>query len=82
MTGIDAATTTATTATTATARAGTAPARAGIAHRLAEAVRPFIGGDLPVRLEAWDGSVAGPAGATPGRAAQPRRPASAAVAPG
>lgn len=34
--------------------------RAGIAHRLAEAVRPFIGGDLPVRLEAWDGSVAGP----------------------
>ena len=26
-------------------------------------VRPFIGGDLPVRLEAWDGSAAGPAGA-------------------
>ena len=36
---------------------------AGVAHRLAEAVRPFIGGDLPVRLEAWDGSVAGPDGA-------------------
>ncbi|RYC11567.1 class I SAM-dependent methyltransferase [Nocardioides zhouii] len=33
---------------------------AGVADRLAEAVRPFIGGDLPVRLEAWDGSVAGP----------------------
>lgn len=36
---------------------------AGVADRLAEAVRPFIGGDLPVRLEAWDGSVAGPEGA-------------------
>ena len=36
---------------------------AGVADRLAEAVRPFIGGDLPVRLQAWDGSVAGPAGA-------------------
>ena len=36
---------------------------AGVAHRLAAAVRPFIGGDLPVRLEAWDGSVAGPDGA-------------------
>lgn len=35
----------------------------GVAGRLAEAVRPFIGGDLPVRLEAWDGSVAGPEGA-------------------
>lgn len=35
----------------------------GVAARLAEAVRPFIGGDLPVRLEAWDGSVAGPDGA-------------------
>jgi cyclopropane-fatty-acyl-phospholipid synthase len=32
----------------------------GIAHRLAEAARPFIGGDLPVRLEVWDGSIAGP----------------------
>ena len=35
----------------------------GIAGRLADAVRPFIGGDLPVRLEAWDGSVTGPADA-------------------
>ena len=32
----------------------------GIAQSLAEAARPFIGGDLPVRLEVWDGSVAGP----------------------
>ena len=32
----------------------------GAADRLAEAVRPFIGGDLPVRLRAWDGSEAGP----------------------
>ncbi|WP_107705169.1 SAM-dependent methyltransferase [Nocardioides allogilvus] len=37
--------------------------RAGIAQRLAEAARPFIGGDLPVRLQVWDGSVAGPADA-------------------
>ena len=37
--------------------------RPGVADRLAEAVRPFIGGDLPVRLQAWDGSVAGPADA-------------------
>ena len=35
----------------------------GAADRLAEAVRPFIGGDLPVRLRAWDGSEAGPADA-------------------
>ncbi|MCX6399756.1 MAG: cyclopropane-fatty-acyl-phospholipid synthase [Propionibacteriales bacterium] len=32
----------------------------GIASRLAQALAPFIGGDLPVRLIAWDGSVAGP----------------------
>ena len=32
----------------------------GIAQRLAEAARPFIGGDLPVRLQVWDGSIAGP----------------------
>ena len=31
----------------------------GVAQRLAEALRPFIGGDLPVRLRAWDGSEAG-----------------------
>ena len=32
----------------------------GIAHRLETALRPFVGGDLPVRLRAWDGSEAGP----------------------
>ena len=38
-------------------------ADAGVAPRLAEALRPFVRGDLPVRLRAWDGSEAGPAGA-------------------
>ncbi len=33
---------------------------AGAARRLADALAPFVGGDLPVRLEAWDGSSAGP----------------------
>ena len=33
---------------------------AGVAQRLEAALRPFVGGDLPVRLTAWDGSVAGP----------------------
>lgn len=37
-----------------------APATGGVAARLEEALRPFIGGDLPVRLVAWDGSEAGP----------------------
>ena len=32
----------------------------GVARRLADALAPFVGGDLPVRLEAWDGSAAGP----------------------
>ncbi|HEU5037591.1 MAG TPA: cyclopropane-fatty-acyl-phospholipid synthase family protein [Nocardioides sp.] len=31
-----------------------------VATALAEAAAPFVGGDLPVRLHAWDGSVAGP----------------------
>ena len=30
---------------------------------LEDALRPFLGGDLPVRLKAWDGSEAGPADA-------------------
>jgi cyclopropane-fatty-acyl-phospholipid synthase len=34
-----------------------------VAARLAEALEPFVGGDLPVRLRAWDGSEAGPADA-------------------
>lgn len=36
---------------------------AGIAAGLQEALRPLLRGDVPVRLIAWDGSVAGPAGA-------------------
>ena len=32
----------------------------GVAERLESALRPFVGGDLPVRLKAWDGSSAGP----------------------
>ena len=51
------------TPATRTAPSGTTLTSAGVADRLAAAVRPFIGGDLPVRLQAWDGSVAGPAGA-------------------
>ncbi len=35
----------------------------GIAPRLAEAVRAYTGGALPVRLRAWDGTEAGPQGA-------------------
>jgi cyclopropane-fatty-acyl-phospholipid synthase len=31
-----------------------------IAGTLADAVAPFVGGELPVRLRAWDGSEAGP----------------------
>jgi cyclopropane-fatty-acyl-phospholipid synthase len=34
--------------------------RTGAAQQLAEALRPFVGGELPVRLRAWDGSEAGP----------------------
>ncbi|MGZ6745875.1 MAG: class I SAM-dependent methyltransferase [Nocardioides sp.] len=41
----------------------TTPVEGGVAQRLAEAVRPFVGGDLPVRLRAWDGAEAGPADA-------------------
>ncbi len=35
----------------------------GVAHRLGAALAPFVGGDLPVRLVAWDGSTTGPADA-------------------
>ena len=37
------------------------PVDGGVAGRLAEALEPFVGGELPVRLIAWDGSEAGPA---------------------
>ena len=33
---------------------------ATVAERLAAGVEPFVGGELPVRLRAWDGSEAGP----------------------
>ena len=41
-------------------RPSAAPADGGVAARLEEALRPFVGGSLPVRLVAWDGSQAGP----------------------
>ena len=45
---------------------------AGVAPRLAAALAPFVGGELPVRLTAWDGSEAGP-----GRRAARRAPLAA-----
>ena len=36
------------------------PTRAGVAASLAAVVTPLFGGELPVRIRAWDGSVAGP----------------------
>ncbi len=35
----------------------------GAAQELAAVVAPLFGGTLPVRVRAWDGSVAGPVGA-------------------
>ncbi len=47
--------------TTTESRSTVAPTRQdGVAQRLEAALRPFVGGDLPVRLRAWDGSEAGP----------------------
>ncbi|HEX2904625.1 MAG TPA: hypothetical protein VHO01_14320, partial [Jatrophihabitans sp.] len=34
-----------------------------IARKLADLMHPLVGGELPVRIRAWDGSEAGPAGA-------------------
>lgn len=51
------------TATPTPARPRPAGQDGGIAATLADALRPFVGGDLPVRLLAWDGSAAGPADA-------------------
>ena len=49
---------------TATQERPTAPrTRRGVAPRLEGALRPFVGGELPVRLRAWDGSEAGPSDA-------------------
>lgn len=36
---------------------------AQLADTIAEALRPLVGGELPVRLVVWDGSEAGPSGA-------------------
>ncbi|MDO7868045.1 SAM-dependent methyltransferase [Nocardioides jiangxiensis] len=47
--------------TTALRAVNSAPADSGVAAELARGLRPFVGGDLPVRLRAWDGSEAGPA---------------------
>lgn len=41
----------------------TAPSARGAAPALARLVEPLFGGELPVRLRAWDGSEAGPADA-------------------
>src|SRR5690242_1398164 len=45
--------------TTLEDRASATSRKTGVAQTLAEALRPFVGGDLPVELHAWDGSVAG-----------------------
>ncbi len=45
--------------TTTGIRPSKAAPATGVADTLAEALRPFVGGDLPVLLHAWDGSVAG-----------------------
>jgi cyclopropane-fatty-acyl-phospholipid synthase len=47
------------TADTATRRT-TRSRGGGLAAELAAAAEPFVGGELPVRLRAWDGSEAGP----------------------
>jgi cyclopropane-fatty-acyl-phospholipid synthase len=39
---------------------GTGPGDGGVAGVLAPVARRFLGGELPVRLRAWDGSEAGP----------------------
>jgi cyclopropane-fatty-acyl-phospholipid synthase len=38
----------------------TATTGPGVAADIARALAPFVGGDLPVHLTAWDGSEAGP----------------------
>ncbi|WP_018156331.1 SAM-dependent methyltransferase [Demetria terragena] len=43
-----------------------------VATQLEELLRPLVKGDLPVRLEAWDGSTAGPADAPVVRLNSPR----------
>jgi cyclopropane-fatty-acyl-phospholipid synthase len=45
-----------------------AAAQPGVAAQLADLVSPFFGGQLPIRIRAWDGTTAGP---TDGNAAAP-----------
>lgn len=49
--------------TTTDTRSSQQTTATGVAADLARALAPFLRGDLPVRLVAWDGSAAGPAGA-------------------
>jgi cyclopropane-fatty-acyl-phospholipid synthase len=49
--------------TTTLSRRTTMARVGGVAPELAAAAEPFVGGELPVRLRAWDGSEAGPADA-------------------
>lgn len=49
--------------TTQSRPSATSTRAGGIAARLEPALLPFVGGDLPVRLRAWDGSEVGPADA-------------------
>ncbi len=39
------------------------PTSGGVAEQLAALLRPLFGGELPLRIRAWDGTEAGPAGA-------------------
>lgn len=48
------------TVTEPSGRTETSGSTGSVAQRLEEALRPFLGGGLPVRLLAWDGSAAGP----------------------
>jgi cyclopropane-fatty-acyl-phospholipid synthase len=43
------------------AAGGAGGAGMGVAGSIATALAPFVGGELPVHLTAWDGSEAGPA---------------------
>lgn len=50
-------------ATIARVESSTATKGSGVAGEIAKALAPLVGGELPVRLSAWDGSAAGPAAA-------------------
>ncbi|MEH3156960.1 MAG: cyclopropane-fatty-acyl-phospholipid synthase [Gordonia paraffinivorans] len=46
-----------------TTQTATTPTATGAAQTIAELLAPYVGGELPVHLRAWDGSEAGPADA-------------------